>query len=217
MAEFADNNSWQASTMMGPFEPLLGHYPQIFHKDNGDPRSKFWAENKNAATLRDLMKELKVNLTKSQELQTLYHNHHIKECIYRPGESVWLSVKHIKTEQNPKLKHKSLGPFEVIEAFEKKVYRLKLPAKWRIHLVLHVLLLKRSVTRKEAVDQKIANQLKFVEGEQLEQEVDLIMDSMVLAEKAVHDRPPGLYYLIHSKIETHAEDNWELVKGVSYL
>ena len=197
MVEFAYNNFWQASTMMSPFEILLDYHPQISYEDNRDPRSKPRVADKNVAALYDLMKELKVNLTESQELQTFYHNKHVKKRIYRLGKSVWLSGKYIKTKRNPKLEHKYLDPFEIVEAVGKQAYKLKLPAKWRIHLVFHVLLLKRDVIRREAVNQKIANTLEFEEGEQPEQEADSIMDSMVFAEEAVDSRPPGLYYLIY--------------------
>lgn len=124
-----------------------------------------------------------------------------------------MSAKHIKTKRNPKLEHKYLGPCEILEAVGKQAYKLKLPAKWRIHPAFHVSLLERDVTRREAVDQKIADQLRFEEGEQPEQEVDSIMDSMVFAEEAVDGRPPWLYYLIHWKGETHAEAYWELIDG----
>lgn len=88
MADFAYNNSWQASTMMSPFEALLGYHPRMSYQDNCDPRSKSRTADENAAALRDLIKELKVNLAESQELQTLYHNKHVKEGSYRLGESV---------------------------------------------------------------------------------------------------------------------------------
>ena len=206
MAEFAYNNSWQASIMIRLFEALLTYHPQMSYKDNRDPQSKSRDVDKNATTLRDLIKKLKVNLTESQELQTLYYNKHVKECTYRLGESVWLNAKHIKTKQNPKLEHKYLGPYEVVEAVGKQAYRLKLPAKWRIHPVFHVSLLERDITRREVVDQKIANQLKFEKRKQPEQEVDSIVNRMIFAEEAVDGRPPGLYYLIHWKRKTHAED-----------
>ena len=77
--------------------------------------------------------------------------------------------------------------------------------------------LERDVTRREAVDQKIADQLQFEEGEQPEQGVDSIIDSMVFAEEAIDGRPPRLYYLIHWKRETHREDTWEPMEGVAHL
>lgn len=49
------------------------------YKDNCDLQSKSQMADENTAILRDLMKELKMNLAKSQELQTLYHKKHVKE------------------------------------------------------------------------------------------------------------------------------------------
>ena len=183
--------------MISFFEALLGYYPQMSYKDNRDPQFKLRSVDKNAATLRDLMKELKVNLAKSQELQTLYHNKHVKKRSYRPGKSFLLSAKHIKTKQNPKLEHNYFGPFQIVETVGNQAYRLKLLAKWRIYLVFHVLFLEKDVIRRKAVDQKIANQLKFEEEKQLEQEIDLILDNMVFAKKVVNGRPSELYYLFH--------------------
>ena len=68
MTEFAYNNSWQVSTMISPFGALLGYHPRMSYKDNRDPRSKSRAADENMAALCELMKELKVNLTESQEL-----------------------------------------------------------------------------------------------------------------------------------------------------
>ena len=65
MTKLAYNNSWQASTIMSLFEALLSYHPQMAYKDNRNPQSKSRAADKNAATLRDLIKELKVNLTES--------------------------------------------------------------------------------------------------------------------------------------------------------
>ena len=77
--------------------------------------------------------------------------------------------------------------------------------------------LEKDIIRREAVDQKIANQLELEEGKQAEQEFDSIIDSMVFVKKAIDGRPPGLYYLIHWKGKTHVEDTWEPVEGISHL
>ena len=84
---------------MSPFVALLHYYQWKSYKDNHDPQSKSWMADKNAAILHDLMKELKVNLTESQKLQTLYYNKYIKKLTYWPKKSVWLSRKHIKTKK----------------------------------------------------------------------------------------------------------------------
>lgn len=63
---------------MSFFEALLGYHSRMFYKDNYDTQSKFQTINENAAKLHNLIKKLKVILTESQELQTLYYNKHIK-------------------------------------------------------------------------------------------------------------------------------------------
>ena len=73
------------------------------------------------------------------------------------------------------------------------------------------------VTRKEEVDQKIAVQLEFEEGKKPEQEVNSIGNSRVFAEEAMDVQPTGLYYLIHGKKETYAEDTWETVEEIAHL
>ncbi len=73
--------------------------------------------------------------------------------------------------------------------------------------MFYVSLLERDITEKEAVDQKIVEQLRFEGGDQPKEEVDFILDSMVFSEEATDNRPPRLYYLIQWKKKTYAEDN----------
>ncbi len=84
-----------------------------------------------------------------------------------------------------------------MEAVGKQTYKLRMPSKWRIHLMFHIPFLKRDVTRKKVVDQKIADQIEFEKRKQPEQKVDLIMHSIVFAKEAIDDRLPWLYYVIH--------------------
>lgn len=57
--------------------------------------------------------------------------------------------------------------------------------------------LKKNITKKKAIDQEIANQLKFEKRKQLEQEIDLIINSMVFAKKIIDNRLFEVYYLIY--------------------
>lgn len=82
MAKFAYNNSRKANTILSFFEVLLGYHSRISYEDNRNLQSKFWAKDRNVAALPELIKELKVNLAESQELQTLKHNKHVMEHIY---------------------------------------------------------------------------------------------------------------------------------------
>lgn len=75
-----------------------------------------------------------------------------------------------------------------------------------MHLVFHLLLLKRDITRKKTIDQKITGKLKFEKTKQPKQEVDIIIDSIVFTKKAIDGKLPELYYFIHWKGEIHAED-----------
>ena len=102
----------------------------MVYQENCDAGSKSWFADENASALRDLMKELKLNLTESQELQVLYYNKLVKQRIYRLGYSTWLSDKHIKSKKNLKLEHKYHGLFEKLKTVGKQTDKLKLPAKW---------------------------------------------------------------------------------------
>ncbi len=64
MAEFAHKNSWPASTIISPFEALLGCHPQWSYEDNRDSRSNSRAADEEATDLRNLMRGLKTNLAK---------------------------------------------------------------------------------------------------------------------------------------------------------
>ena len=203
--------------MIGSIEVLLGYLPWMSYKNNCDLQSKSRTADENPAKLHNLMKELKTNLTELQELQVLYHSKHIKKCSYSPGDSVYLSGKNIKTKKKFNLEHKYLGPFEILEAVGKQAYKIKVSSNWHIHPVFHISLLEGAVTRKEGVDQKMANKLEFEEGEVLDQEVDSIIDRMVFTQQTIDDQLPRFYYLIYWKRETYAEDTWKPVEGIAHL
>ena len=216
-AEFAYNNTRHSSTKLTPFEANIGYHPRMSYEDNQDPRSKSKTAEEQAKNLRDLLAELKNNLQLAQDNQAKYHNRTVKERCYAPDDMVWLNSKHIKTKRNKKLEHKFLGPFKVLRPVGTQAYELELPKSWKIHPVFHVSLLERDTTRREVVDEQMAEQLEFEDDDMQEYEVECIRDSAVYAKEAEDGRPAGLYYLVHWKGYPDAEDTWEPVAGVKHL
>ena len=81
------------------------------------------------------------NLYHAQKLQKRAHNKGVKSRSYALVDKVWLNSKYLKTKRNRKLEAKFFGPFWVLHPIGKQDYKLKLPKKWRIYNVFHVLLL----------------------------------------------------------------------------
>ena len=129
MAEFAYNNTKNASTGHTPFELNCNYHPQMSYEEDVDPRSQSKSADKLSAELRELMIVCQENLHHAQELQKRTYNKGVKLWSYAPGEKVWLNSKYIKTKRNRKLEAKFFGPFRVLHAVEKQVYKLELPKK----------------------------------------------------------------------------------------
>ena len=103
MIEFTYNNAKNASTGHTPFELNYGFHPQVFFKDNVDPRSRSRFADKLVKELRELMDIGQQNLLHAQELQKRVHDKGVKPRSYAPEENVWLNSKYIQTKQNRKL------------------------------------------------------------------------------------------------------------------
>ncbi len=129
MAEFAYNNAKNASTGHIPFEFNCSYHPRVSFEEDVDPCSKSRSANELDEELRELMKVCCQNLFHAQELQKKAHDKGVKSCNYTLGEKVWLNSKYIKTKKNKKLESKFFGPFRVLHAVEKQVYKLELPTK----------------------------------------------------------------------------------------
>ncbi len=61
---------------------------------------------------------------------------------------MWLNSKYIKTKKNKKLESGFFGPFRVLHAVGKQVYKLEPSTKWKIYDVFHVSLLEQDTTRR---------------------------------------------------------------------
>ena len=192
MAEFAYNNAKNASTGFTPFELNCGYHPRVSYEEDLDPRSKLRTAEELSSELWELMTVCQQNLHHAQVLQKRVHNKGVKPRSYAPGDKIWLSSKHFKTNRNRKLEAKFLGPFQVLHPVSKQAYKLKLPKKWRIHDVFHVSLLEQHSTKKKQVNDI---QLEFEASDDKEYEVNGIWDSAVYARESAGPLPE-LYYLV---------------------
>ena len=141
MAEFSYNNAKNTSTGHTPFELNCNYHSKVFFKEDVDPCSRFHSANKLAEELRKLMKVYCQNLFHAQKLQKKAHDKKIMNRSYAPSKKIWLNSKYIKTMRNKKLESKFFGPFQVLYAVRKQVYKLELSTKWRIYNIFHVSLL----------------------------------------------------------------------------
>ncbi len=106
MAEFAYNNTKNASTGHTPFELSCGYHPKVFFEEDVNPCLRFRSTNKLAKELRELMKVCCQNLLHAQKLQKKANDKGVKSRSYVLGKKVWLNSKYIKTKRNKKLESK---------------------------------------------------------------------------------------------------------------
>ena len=88
MAEFAYNNTKNASTGHIPFELNCGYYPKVSFEENIDLHSRSRFANKLTMELRKLIEVYCPNLFHAQELYKRAHNKGVKSWSYAPGEKV---------------------------------------------------------------------------------------------------------------------------------
>src|SRR5262249_6836741 len=152
-AEFAYNNSVQFSTGFTPFFLDNGQHPttptalmvtrtpQETNVAAADQLTVHWQNN---------LKIAKDALVDAQARQAEYANRQRRDDKFEVDDLVLLSSAHItppQTRQRPtkKLSYKFLGPFRVCQVVTPVVYKLDLPASFKVHPVFHVSLLKRYV------------------------------------------------------------------------
>ena len=149
MAEFAYNNTKNASTGHTPFELNCGYHPWMSYEEEVDLHSQSMSADELLEELRELMIVCCENLHHAQDLQKQAHNKGVKPWSYAPGEKIWSNSKFIKTKRNRKLEAKFFKPFQVLHPVGKQAYKLKLPKNWKIHDVFHVSLLEQDTTKKD--------------------------------------------------------------------
>jgi hypothetical protein len=145
--EFAYNNSVNPSTGYSPNFLLFGEHPrthatltmeQLQDSSANDAATAFIAGNQAAIA------KAKQHLLIAQERQTRYANKKRRDFQYQVGDQVLLSTANLSLQTSAvrKLSAKWIGPFKIIQRISSTAYRLEMPAKYRMHKVFHVSLLK---------------------------------------------------------------------------
>ena len=147
LAEFAYNNSYQASIQMAPYEVLYGrrcHTPTCW-TELGERRvlgPKLMADTESKVRLiRDRLKE-------ASDRQKSYADLKRKEIEFAVGDMVFLKVspwkKILRFGKKGKLSPRFIGPYRIVKRVGPVAYQLELPPELhRIHDIFHVSMLRR--------------------------------------------------------------------------
>jgi hypothetical protein len=142
-AEFAYNNSRQASTGFTPFYLNYGIHPLTPSQVQFSTGNKA-AEDFTRALHMDL-NQAKEKLAQAQQRQARFADSRRRDGEFRIGEKVMLSTAHLQqlgAGKTRKFQAKFIGPFEIIQVISPVAYKLALPRSLRMHPVFHASLLR---------------------------------------------------------------------------
>ena len=205
LAQFAYNSAKSEATQTSPFFANHGYQPEAYRQPRKD---KIRAEQATVLVdkLQELHKQLATDIEFNNSKTTAYAN---KKRSQGPplerGDKVYLLRKHIKTKRpSTKLDFKKLGPFEILEKVGPVNYRLRLPAKSRLHPVFHVSLLEPA---KGETPTAMTTEL------QPENDPDVYVVEKILATRTTTKGQQQ--YLIKWEGYEHTENSWEPLENLN--
>ena len=143
-AEFAYNNSKQASTGFSPFFLNYGFHPRTpADVATGAERVQAAADWLDAFQ-RDLA-DAKTSLGKAQQRQAEYADRSRRDEQFKVGDKVMLNTSNIDQRgagRSRKLQPKWIGPFTIQKCISPVACRLDLPGSFKLHPVFHTSMLK---------------------------------------------------------------------------
>jgi hypothetical protein len=146
-AEFSNNNSYQASLKMSPFEALYGRKCRTpLYWDQTGERQFFGPELIQEA--EEQVRIIRENLRVAQTRQKSYADNRRRPLEFEEGDHVYLKVSPLRGMRRFKVKGKLaprfIGPFMIFRRVGEMEYQLELPANlFDVHNVFHVSQLKK--------------------------------------------------------------------------
>ena len=85
------------------------------------------------------LEQAKTNIREAQQRQSAYANKKRRDVRYKVGDKVMITTANLKKmDRAPKLLPKWIGPYTITKVISPVAYELALPAKMKVHPVLHV-------------------------------------------------------------------------------
>ena len=149
LAEFAYNNSYQASIGMPPFEALYGRpcISPLYWDESGD-RAVMSPDFVRACN--EKIPQIRQRLLTAQSRQKSYADNRRRPLEFAVGDLVFLRISPtrgvVKFGRRNKLSPWFIGPFEILQRVGECAYRLALPpALSGVHDVFHVSILRKYI------------------------------------------------------------------------
>jgi hypothetical protein len=148
LVEFSYNNGYRASLKMSPFEALFGRKCNTLVSWE-NPTNRAINRPNFLKEMEEQMTKIRKNLKVAWDMHKSYADKNKFFRDFKVGEHVFLQVKvkrsSIRLGCSSKLEMRYCGPFKILEKIGPFVYMLTLPASMKVHILFHVLFLKKYV------------------------------------------------------------------------